>query len=65
VPTVRPRPRALGLLDWLFAYRRDWLRADVVAGLVAAAVVIPKALAYATIARLPVEVGLCTASVGW
>ena len=40
-----------------------WLRADVVAGLVAAAVVIPKAMAYATIAGLPVEVGLYTVLV--
>ena len=39
------------------------LRGDVVAGLTAAAVVIPKALAYATIAGLPIEVGLYTAFV--
>jgi high affinity sulfate transporter 1 len=48
---------------WLTGYRRDWLRPDVVAGLTAAAVVIPKAMAYATIAGLPVEVGLYTAFV--
>jgi sulfate permease, SulP family len=39
------------------------VRLDVVAGLTAAAVVIPKAMAYATIAGLPVEVGLYTAFV--
>src|SRR5215204_3253369 len=38
-------------------------RADVVAGLTAAAVVAPKAMAYATIAGLPVQVGLYTAVV--
>ena len=38
-------------------------RPDVVAGLTAAAVVIPKAMAYATIAGLPVQVGLYTALV--
>jgi SulP family sulfate permease len=38
-------------------------RLDIVAGLTAAAVVVPKALAYATIAGLPVQVGLYTASV--
>lgn len=38
-------------------------RADVVAGLTAAAVVAPKAMAYATIAGLPVQVGLYTAIV--
>ncbi len=47
----------------LAGYRKDWLRPDVVAGLTAAAVVIPKAMAYATIAGLPVEVGLYTAFV--
>jgi SulP family sulfate permease len=39
------------------------LRLDVVAGLVAAAVVLPKAMAYATVAGLPVQVGLYTAFV--
>jgi high affinity sulfate transporter 1 len=46
---------------WLLAYRREMLRADVVAGLTAAAVVIPKAMAYAVIAGLPVQAGLYTA----
>ena len=51
------------LPDWLTDYRKEWLRPDVVAGLTAAAVVIPKAMAYATIAGLPVQVGLYTALV--
>jgi high affinity sulfate transporter 1 len=38
-------------------------RGDVLAGLTAAAVVAPKAMAYATIAGLPVQVGLYTAIV--
>ena len=37
--------------------------ADVIPGLTTAAVVVPKALAYATIAQLPVEAGLFTAIV--
>ena len=41
----------------------DTRRLDVIAGLTAAAVVVPKALAYATIAGLPVQVGLFTASI--
>lgn len=49
--------------DWLRRYRRAWLRPDAVAGLTSAAVVVPKAMAYATIAGLPVEVGLYTAFV--
>ncbi len=38
-------------------------RIDLVAGLTAAAVVLPKAMAYATVAGLPVAVGLYTAFV--
>jgi high affinity sulfate transporter 1 len=49
------------ILEWAAGYRKEWLRFDVVAGLTAAAVVIPKAMAYATIAGLPVQVGLYTA----
>ncbi len=48
-------------VGWLRGYQKDWLRPDVMAGLTAAAVVIPKAMAYATIAGLPVQVGLYTA----
>ena len=39
------------------------LRFDVIAGLTAAAVVLPKAMAYATVAGLPVAAGLYTAFV--
>ena len=39
------------------------IKLDVVAGLTAAAVVLPKAMAYATVAGLPVAVGLYTAFV--
>jgi MFS superfamily sulfate permease-like transporter len=52
--------RWLPSLDWLTRYDRSWLSADVLAGLTAAAVVIPKAMAYATVAKLPVEIGLYT-----
>jgi len=47
--------------DWIRNYQKTWVRLDVIAGLTAAAVVIPKAMAYATIAGLPVQVGLYTA----
>ncbi len=53
----------LPLLDWLSQYRGDWLRPDVLAGLTTAAVVIPKAMAYATVAGLPIEIGIYTAIV--
>src|SRR5213075_2733365 len=61
---IKKTPRArIPLLAWAGGYRKEWLRMDVVAGLTAAAVVIPKAMAYATIAGLPVQVGLYTALV--
>jgi len=47
--------------SWLRAYDTTFLKADTVAGLTAAAVVIPKSMAYATIADLPLQVGLYTA----
>jgi SulP family sulfate permease len=50
-------------ITWLRGYEKPWLRADILAGLIAAAVVIPKAMAFATIAGLPVQVGLYTAFV--
>ena len=39
-------------------YQRDWARGDVVAGLTVWAVLVPSALAYATIAGVPPVVGL-------
>ncbi len=51
------------LMEWIRDYQREWIRWDIIAGLTAAAVVIPKAMAYATIAGLPVQVGLYTAFV--
>jgi MFS superfamily sulfate permease-like transporter len=50
-------------LPTLVGYRRSYLLADVVAGLSAGAVVIPQAMAYATIANLPVQTGLYTCMV--
>ena len=57
--------RLLSLLmpEWVGSYRRDWLRTDILAGLTTGAVIIPKAMAYAMIAGLPVQVGLYTALV--
>lgn len=49
------------MASWITTYRKEWLPSDIVAGLITAAVVIPKAMAFATIAGLPVEVGLYTA----
>jgi len=51
------QPGLIPCIGWLRRYQKDWLRLDVMAGLTAAAVVIPKAMAYATIAGLPVRWG--------
>ncbi|HUL94485.1 MAG TPA: SulP family inorganic anion transporter [Usitatibacter sp.] len=50
-------------LGWLRSYDRAWLKADIVAGLTAAAVVIPNGMAYATIVDLPLQVGIYTAFI--
>jgi high affinity sulfate transporter 1 len=55
--------RALPIAPWLAGYDRSWLARDLVGGLAAGAVVIPQAMAYATVADLPVEVGLYTCMV--
>lgn len=55
--------RSVPTVEWLRDYQKGWLRLDLVAGLTTAAVVVPKAMAYATVAGLPVEVGLYTAFV--
>jgi high affinity sulfate transporter 1 len=57
------RALRLPLFDWLSGYQKSWLTSDVVAGLTTAAVVIPKAMAYATVAGLPIQIGLYTAFV--
>jgi sulfate permease, SulP family len=61
-------PRSLGgrrpiVAPWLREYRRAWLGRDLVAGVVTACVVVPQCIAYATLAGLPVEVGLYVATV--
>ncbi|MFJ3408349.1 SulP family inorganic anion transporter [Promicromonospora sp. NPDC090134] len=61
VDVTSATPRWLG--PSLRGYRRAWLRADVMAGLAAGVVVVPQAMAYATIAGLPVSVGLYTCIV--
>lgn len=53
----------LPMMNWLPSYQKEWLRYDLVAGLTAAAVVIPKAMSYAAIAGLPLVVGLYTSLV--
>src|SRR5271154_3081484 len=53
------------MTTWLFpslhGYRRDWLRGDLIAGLTVWAVLVPEALAYASIAGVSPVVGLYAA----
>ncbi|MGH9250640.1 MAG: SulP family inorganic anion transporter, partial [Acidimicrobiales bacterium] len=49
------------LFPSLAIYRREWLSRDVVAGLTVWAVLVPEALAYATIAGVSPVVGLYAA----
>lgn len=57
---MRGRVSALG---WLRGYQPSWLRGDLAAGVTTAAVVFPLSRAYATIAGLPVQMGLYVAMV--
>jgi SulP family sulfate permease len=58
-----PRRGAIGPFPWLSRYRPAWLRPDVFAGVATAAVLLPQAMAYATVAGLPVQYGLYVATV--
>ncbi|MET0736453.1 MAG: SulP family inorganic anion transporter [Microbacterium sp.] len=60
-PAAPARPR--WLLPTLRGYQRSWIAQDIIGGLSAGAVVVPQAMAYATIANLPVQVGLYTCIV--
>ena len=56
--------RFLPILDWGRHYDRSWLRADLIAGLTVAALVVPKSLGYAGIAGVPIQHGLYAAAAG-
>src|SRR4051794_22757272 len=58
------QPRGLSAyvpgLALLRSYERGWLRADLVAGAVLAAILVPQGMAYAELAGLPTVTGLYT-----
>jgi len=56
--------RVLPIVGQLRSYDRSWLRGDLVAGVVVAALIIPKNLGYAGIAGIPLENGLYAAAAG-
>jgi SulP family sulfate permease len=55
--------RCLPILTWLPRYKRNWLRADFIAGLTVWAVMVPTALAYTGIAGVHPVIGLYTVSL--
>lgn len=59
--------RLAGLLPsvrWLPRYRRTWLRADVLAGIALAGLLIPESMGYATMAGAPPQAGLYASMMG-
>ena len=64
--TAKPKKRhkVLSILDWAPRYQRVWLRPDLIAGITVAALVVPKALGYASIAGVPIQHGLYAAAAG-
>ena len=56
--TDRGLHRRLPILTWLPRYSRARLRPDIVAGVVVAALAVPQSLGYASIAGVPVQLGL-------
>lgn len=59
---VAVRPRGLPFLRWLPHWRRpDIVRADLLAGLTGAVVVLPQGIAFATLAGMPPQYGLYAA----
>ncbi len=62
-PSVQAAPnrwsRLIPARQWLAAYQLAWLRADLFAGLTLAAYAVPVSLAYASLAGLPAQMGLC------
>ena len=56
--------RLVPILGWARQYDRSCLRSDVIAGVTVTALVVPKNLGYAEIARVPIENGLYAAAAG-
>ena len=59
--TIARLSRYVPILGWLPQYRGAWLRDDAIAALSVWALLVPQALAYATLAGVPVQYGLYTA----
>ena len=66
MPAEQTDQRRAGIARWvpgismLRTYRTSWLRSDLVAGVVLAAILVPQGMAYAELAGLPAVTGLYT-----
>ena len=60
----RTRSGLVPIVGWIRAYDRRWLRADLIAGVAVAALIVPKNLGYAGIAGIPLQNGLYAAAAG-
>ncbi len=52
------------IIEWARSYRREWLRDDLISGVVVGMIMIPVAMAYAQMAGVPPQAGLYSAIVG-
>lgn len=52
------------IIGWMKTYQHEWLRDDLVSGLVVGMIMIPVAMAYAQMAGVPPQAGLYSAIVG-
>jgi len=52
---------AVPIVEWLPKYKKKWFRPDLIAALTVWALLVPEAMAYATLAGLPPEAGLYAA----
>jgi high affinity sulfate transporter 1 len=52
------------IIEWARTYRREWLRDDLISGVVVGMIMIPVAMAYAQMAGVPPQAGLYAAIVG-
>src|SRR4051794_38649818 len=59
-PARRGVARAIPGIATLKGYQREWLRSDLVAGVVLTAILVPQGMAYAELAGLPAVTGLYT-----
>ena len=56
--------RLVPIADWITSYQREWLRRDLIAGVIVTALIVPKNLGYAGIAGIPLQNGLYAAAAG-